>query len=334
MAVILLSHRFHALHGAEVAAVASRELAAAELLVLPPAAAARLADADCARAEIALFTEDLMPDHARQFFSAVRKAPRLRWLHVFNTGVDHPIFPEMLGRGVRLTTSAGTASEPIAHTAIMGMLALARHLPHWLAAQRRHAWEPMRAPERLPRDLRGQTALVLGLGNIGAEIARIARAFGLHVIGVRRSPRRAGVPVDELRPPQALPELLPRADWLIIACPLTAETRGWIDAAAIARLPAGARVINVARGEIVSQPALIAALESGRLAGAYLDVFETEPLPADSPLWDLPNVLVSPHNAPASAGNQARVRDLFLENLRRWGRGEPLINEVAEGDKN
>jgi len=125
-----------------------------------------------------------------------------------------------------------------------------------------------------------------------------------------------------------LADLLPRADWLFLACPLTPETRGLIDAAAIARLPRGARVINVARGKIVAEPALVEALASGRLGGAYLDVFDTEPLPADSPLWDMPNVLVSPHNATISAGNESRVRVIFLENLRRWGRGEPLLHEA------
>ena len=328
MTTVLVSNRFDQRYGAEVAALAARERFAAELLVLPPDAAARLPDADCARAEAAFFSEDVLPHHSRQFFSAARKAPRLAWMHVFNAGVDHPIFVEMLGRGVRLTTSSGSAAEPIAHTAIMGMLALARNLPRWLEAQRRHAWDSDHDTDRHPRDLRGQTAVVLGVGHIGAEFARLARAFGVRVIGVRRSGRKPDDPVDELHAPHDLPELLPRADWLVIACPLTRETRGLIDAGLIARLPEGARVINVARGEIVAEAAMIAALKSGHLAGAYLDVFETEPLPADSPLWDMPNVLVSPHNAAISAGNDRRVREMFLENLRRWHRGEPLVNEV------
>jgi phosphoglycerate dehydrogenase-like enzyme len=326
--VILLSHRVHAQHGVEIAAVAAQERIAAELLPLPADPGGRLADAECARVEVALFSEDIYPDWSRQFFSAVRKAPRLKWLHTFAAGVDHAIYVELIERGVRLTGSSGAAAEPIAHTAIMGMLALARRMPHWLAAQRRRAWDPIRGPDGLPPDLREQTALVIGLGRIGGEIARLARAFGLHVIGVRRGARRPEDPVDELHPPQALPDLLPRADWLFLACPLTPETRGLIDAAAIARLPRGARVINVARGKIVAEPALVEALASGRLGGAYLDVFDTEPLPADSPLWDMPNVLVSPHNATISAGNESRVRVIFLENLRRWGRGEPLLHEA------
>jgi len=322
---LLVSHRLNAAHGARLAAAARDS---AEVIVLPPDPAARLADADCARAEVAFFSGDVFPDHSRQFFSAVRKAPRLAWLHVFNVGVDHPIYAEMLARGVRLTTSSGSASVAIAQTAIMGLLALARGLPHWLAAQRRREWAPLRA-EASPRDLKGQTAVILGLGRIGAEIARLAQALGLTVVGVRRGPRRPGDPVDELHPPAALAGLVGRCDWLVIACPLTAETRGLVDAGLIAKLPRAARIINVARGEIVDEPALITALQNGRLAGAYLDVFETEPLPPASPLWDMPNVIVTPHNAGAAAGNDERVLEIFLDNLARWHRGAPLVNEIA-----
>jgi len=324
---LLVSHDFHARYGARVAAAADREKVTAEFLALPADAAARLPDAECARVEIAFFSGDVFPDYSRQFFSTVKKAPHLKWLHAFNVGVDHPIYTELLGRGVRLTTSAGSASEPIAQTAIMGLLALARGYPRWLVNQRSRHWSPER--KLLPRDLKDQTAVVLGLGNIGARIARLARALGLKVIGVRRGPRRADDPVDELHPPAALPGLLARCDWLVIACPLTPETRGLVGAAAIAALPRGARVINIARGEIVNEPALIEALKSGHLAGAYLDVFEAEPLAPDSPLWDLPNVLVTPHNAGAAAGNDERVLAIFLDNFARWQRGAPLVNEIT-----
>jgi phosphoglycerate dehydrogenase-like enzyme len=322
---LLVSHRFNAAHGARLAAAARDS---AEVIVLPPDPAARLADADCARAEVAFFSGDVFPDHSRQFFSAVRKAPRLQWLHVFNVGVDHPIYTEMLERGVRLTTSSGSASVAIAQTAIAALLALARGFPHWLSAQRRREWAPLRG-DASPRDLKGQTAVILGLGKIGTEIARLAQALGLTVVGVRRGPRRPGDPVDELHPPAALAGLLGRCDWLVIACPLTPETRGLVDAGLIAKLPRAARIINVARGEIVDEPALIAALQDGRLAGAYLDVFETEPLPPASPLWDMPNVIVTPHNAGAAAGNDERVLEIFLDNLARWHRGAPLVNEIA-----
>ncbi|MGH8660534.1 MAG: D-2-hydroxyacid dehydrogenase [Burkholderiales bacterium] len=327
MSTLFVSHYFNVHCGPRVAAWAARENVAAEFLALPSDPAARLPEAECGRVEAAFFSGDVFPEYSRQFFAAARKAPRLKWLHVFNAGVDHPIYTEMLERGVRVTTSSGSTAGPIAQTAIMGLLALARGFPRWLHAQRNRRWNPERKTP--PRDLRGQTAIILGLGRIGSEIARLARVLGLNVIGVRRGPRRPEDPVDELHPPAALPGLLPRCDWLVVACPLTPETRSLIDAPLIAALPRGARIINVARGEIVAEQALIAALRSGHLAGAYLDVFESEPLPPESPLWDLPNVLITPHNSAAAAGNDERVLAIFLDNLGRWHRGEPLVNEVT-----
>jgi phosphoglycerate dehydrogenase-like enzyme len=327
MTTLLVSSRLHAERGTDIAAHAQRLGMPLELVVLPADPEGRLSDADSSRLGLAFFSSDIFPTYSRQFFSTVRKCPALQWLHVFNAGIDHPIYTEMLQRGVRLTTSAGSTAEPIAQTAITGLLMLARNFPRWLAAQRERRWDPMRPPD-FPHDLVGQTALVLGLGSIGSEIARLAQALGLKVIGIRRSPQQPGEPVDELHPPQKLAELLPRADWLIVTCPLTTETRGLIDAAMLARLPQGARIINVARGEIIDETALIAALRERRLGGAYLDVFEKEPLPAESPLWDLPNVLVTPHNSAAAAGNDERVYRMFIANLERWHHGKALSNEV------
>ncbi|MGA0024044.1 MAG: D-2-hydroxyacid dehydrogenase [Burkholderiales bacterium] len=328
MPALLVSHRLHAERGADLAAQAQRLGLPLELVVLPADPEARLAEADCARLELAFFSSDVFPAHSRQFFSTVRKAPSLQWLHVFNAGVDHPIYTEMLQRGVRLTTSAGSTAVPIAQTAITGLLMLARNFPRWLRGQRERRWDPMRMPD-FPRDLVGQTAVILGLGSIGAEIARLARVLGLKVIGLRRSPRRDNDPVDEMHPPQKLAELLPRADWLVIATPLTAETRGLIGADMLARLPRGAGLLNIARGEIIDETALVAALREGHLGGAYLDVFEKEPLPADSPLWELPNVVISPHNSAAAQGNDGRVYDMFIANLERWHRRQALSNEVS-----
>ncbi|MEO8442412.1 MAG: D-2-hydroxyacid dehydrogenase [Betaproteobacteria bacterium] len=325
---LLISHRFNAQHGAAFAAAAKHTGVDLELLVLPPDPEARIADADAARADVAYFSSDIIPHHAKQFFSATRKAPALQWMQVFNAGVDHPVFASVLERGVRLTTASGTAAEPIAQTAIAGMLMLARNFPRWLTGQRERRWDPM-PPADFPRDLRGQTMLIYGLGPIGVEVARLARLLGLKTVGVRRQ----NVPVehiDEMHTQDKLPELLPRCDWLTVACPLTSETRGKFNAALLARLPRGARFINISRGEVVDEPALIAALESGHLGGAYLDVFMQEPLPATSPLWDLPNVIITPHNSVASAGNDMRINALFLDNLKRWQAQQPLINEVKK----
>jgi phosphoglycerate dehydrogenase-like enzyme len=325
MPLLLVSHRLHQERGADLAPRA-RE-AGLEIVALPEDREARLSADALSRVEVAFYSLDIFPDFSRQFFSAVRKAPQLSWLHVFNVGVDHPIYTEMLERGVRLTTSAGSNAEPIAHTAIGALIMLAREWPRWFAAQREHRWDPMRMDES-PRDLRGQTAVIVGLGAIGREIARLAQALGLKVIALRRSPKQADDPVDEMHTPDRLAEVLPRADWLILACPLTEETRNLVDGSMLARLPATARLINIARGEVVDEDALIEALRAKRLAGAYLDVFRQEPLPPESPLWDLPNVIVTPHNSSVATGNAERVYEIFVDNLARWKERGRLVNEV------
>lgn len=328
MTTLLLSHHLAQTRGDEIARCAQGAGMQLDIVTLPHDREARLSDAVCARIDFAFFSGDVFPDRSRQFFSTVRKAPDLKWLHAFNVGVDHPIYTEMMARGVTVTTSAGSTAQPIAHTVIAALLMLGREFPRWLSAQRERRWEPMRGGD-VPRDLAGQTAVIVGLGHIGKEIARLARALGLRVIGVRRSALAHDDPVDELYPPSLIAEIAPRADWLILACPLTEETRGMVDAALLARLPQHARLINIARGEIVDEPALIEALRARRLAGAYLDVFEQEPLPQDSPLWALPNVIVSPHNSSAAAGNDGRIFEIFLENLGRIARNEDLLNAAG-----
>jgi phosphoglycerate dehydrogenase-like enzyme len=202
---------------------------------------------------------------------------------------------------------------------------LARGFPRFIQGQQKHEWRPMRGAE-LPHDLRGQTVVLIGVGAIGKNFARYAKAFGLNVIGVRRSPATPDDPVDEMHPPSKLNEVLPRADWIVVACPLTKQTRDLVSAESFKHMKKGARLINIARGEIVNEAALIEALRSGRLAGASLDAHVKEPLPADSPLWDLPNVIVSPHNASASTGNEARCAQMFIANMGHWLRGEPMLN--------
>lgn len=327
MTTLLLSHRQRAERGAAILARARALGHALELIALPADPAGRLPDETCARIDAAFFSGDVFPDYSRQFFSTVRKAPRLAWLHVFNAGVDHPIYTEMMERGARLTTSSGSTAEPIAQTCITGMLMLSRNFPRWLAAQPKHVWDPMRTPD-FPRDLAELRVTVVGMGSIGNEIARLARVLGMPVTGVRRSGRQPGDHADRVVPPSDLDAVLPLTDWLVLACPLTPETRGLITAERLARLPRGARIANIARGEVIDEPALVAALQSEHLAGAYLDVFAQEPLPAQSPLWDLPNVLVTPHNSAAAAGNKGRVFDLFMGNLERFLSGSrSLVNE-------
>lgn len=327
MTGILLSPKTYAAYREPLAAAAREGGIEANVLHLPEDPQTRFTPQDCARIEVAYFTRDIrFSDHYQAFIDTVTAAPNLRWVHFPNAGVDqHPFLPALAARKVRLTTSAGSNGEPVGQTAIGGLLMLARNFPHWWAAQQRREWKPIRG-EAVPRDLKGQTVLVIGMGTVGSTVARFCRVLGMHVIGVRRTPRPDD-PADEMHKLDALPQLLPRCDWVVLACALTPETRRIINAKTLALLPRGARLINVCRGGVVDEAAVIEALRSGQLGGAHLDVFETEPLPADSPLWGLPNVIVSPHNAQASAGNDNRAMQIFLGNLAKWGRGERMQNE-------
>ncbi len=325
---LIVSHRCHAVFAAELTALVARLNLPHEVLALPEDKDGRLPEADVARGEIAFYSQDLNPSHARQFFSAVRKGPNIKWIHVFNIGVDHPIYTEMLERGVRVTTSAGTTALPISQTAITGMLMLSRGFPLWLRQQAERRWQQVRLQDS-PPDLPGQTVVVYGMGAIGTEFARLAKALGMHVIGVRRSPKKPDDPVDEMHTPDQIDKLLPRAQWLMLCSPLTAETRKLLNAQRLALLPKGAHVMNVSRGEVIDEAAMIESLKSGHLAGAYLDVFEQEPLPAESPLWGLPNVIVTPHNSTSSRGNERRVFDCFARILEQYANGQkPMTNEV------
>lgn len=256
------------------------------------------------------------------FYDAMRASPGLTWVHTHSAGADRPIFTELLRRGVRVTTSSGATAPIVAQTALGALLALARRFPRLAEAQREHAWRQLLADA--PPPLAGQTAVVVGYGPIGQRLVRLLEALDIHVIVVRR----------EAVTPNAiafgdLDLALPRCDWLILACPLTSLTSRLIDARRLALLPAGAHVINVSRGEVLVEADLIAAVRSGKLAGAYLDVFEREPLDPASPLWDLPNVIVSPHSAGHSSGNAVAVDRMWLDNLARWSDGKRLNNEVT-----
>nr|WP_283254180.1 D-2-hydroxyacid dehydrogenase [Ramlibacter paludis] len=290
----------------------------------PPLAGHELISFDEARAteaDIAFVSRDvtgLSTKHkvlpaTQRAYEALRAAPGLRWLHIHSAGVDRPIYQELLQRGVQVTTSSGANAPVVAQSAVLGLLALARHWPLLLAAQREHRWAPLIA-SGLPRDLQGQTAVVVGWGPVGQEIGRLLQAVGLKVVVVRR---QGGM---------ALHDALPSADWLVLACALNEQTRGMIGTKELALLPAHCGLVNVARGEVIDEAALVEALRERRLAGAYLDVFAHEPLAKDSPLWDLPNVIATPHSAGFSNANEERVAEIFLENLAHWLRGEALRN--------
>ena len=274
-----------------------------------------------------LSTKHVTDTPLRDCYTVLRRSPELRWVHTHSAGADRPIYAELRARDVVVTTSSGANAQVVAQTALAGLLALARRFPQLMAAQREQRWAPLQAGPA-PRDLVGQTAVIVGWGPIARTLQPLLSLLGLRVRVVRRGVEAAG-PDIETRPFTQLLQVLPRADWLVLACPLNAETQGLIDVAALAALPRGAHLVNVARGEVVVQRALIAALQSGHLAGAFLDVFEHEPLPTDSPLWTLPGVIATPHCAGYSDSHAPGVAAIFAGNLQRWLSGAPLLHSVA-----
>lgn len=248
------------------------------------------------------------------FYDAMLASTDLRWVHVHSAGIDRPVYVQLQSRGVRVTPSVGANAVVVAQAALSGLLALIRRLPLLMQAQRRRDWQPLHG-DLLPHDLAGQRMTIVGWGGIGQTLARYAQMLSMQVSVVRHS-SAAIEGVSSTVGYAQLHEVLPRTDWLVLACPLTEQTRGLVSAAHLAALPKGVHLINVARGEVVDEPALIAALQSGHLAGAYLDVFAQEPLPATSPLWEMPQVIVTPHCAGFSDGNAQRVAQMFLDQLR------------------
>lgn len=281
-----------------------------------------VADADLARITVAFFSGDAWPQRTARYISACLQAPQLAWLHTFSAGVDSPVFGEFLRRGTRLTTSSGSSARPIAQTVALMILGLSRDAPAWMRAQQAHRWE-----QHVGEEVDGVNLVVVGMGPIGEEVARLGAAFGMNVVGCRRT--ISGAEPCAMRTLADLPELLGWADYLVLALPLTEDTRGMIGAGQLAAMRPTARLINVGRGGLVDEPALIEALAGGRLAGAGLDVFAVEPLPDDSPLWDMTNVIITPHNSGSTQGANHRAAEIFIDNLARFASGEPMRNEVA-----
>jgi phosphoglycerate dehydrogenase-like enzyme len=275
---------------------------------------------DVARITLAYFSNDAWPDRTGDFLGVCLAAERLRWVQSFSAGSDHPVFTRFAERGIRVDFGVGTSAASIAQTAMMYLLALVRDLPEFTAAQQAHLWEP-----RHTRDLGDLTIGVLGLGSIGAEVARLATAFGARVIGVRRSP--SGDEPCETWPAERRDELLGLVDAVVLCTPLTEQTRRSIGADEFAAMRPGTLFVNVGRGECVDEDALVAALASGHLGGAGLDVFVTEPLPADSPLWDMPRVIITPHASGITDRTARSAEDLFLRNLE-----QTLTEAVASPD--
>jgi phosphoglycerate dehydrogenase-like enzyme len=255
--------------------------------------------------------------------SAWPAATSLRWVHAASAGVNHVLTPEVVASDITVTNSRGVFDEPMAEYVLGLVLALAKDLPTTLTHQRERRWRH-RETERLG----GRHALVAGTGPIGRAIGRKLGAIGMTVTGLGRVARQTDPDLGEVLPMSSLSDVLPDADYVVLAAPLTDETRGMIDAKALAAMKPTARLVNVGRGPLVVQEDLVEALAARRIGGAALDVFVDEPLPGSSPLWHLPNVIVSPHMSGDVVGWRSELVALFVDNLSRYLDGRPLRNVV------
>lgn len=270
-----------------------------------------------AEAEVAFSGNN--PRRVRQLLDAT---PKLRWYHTVSAGVENMPMPELAQRGIVLTNNSGSYDIQIAEHLMAFVFAASRGLHRYRDKQSAREWK-----DHDHQELRDATIVVYGMGSIGGEVARLANAIGMRVIGVRR---RAAPDAGTSRvvPAERLADVAAEADYLAITAPLTPATKGAVSREVIARMKPTAWIINIARGAIVDEPALIDALRSKRIGGAALDVFEKEPLPEESPLWSLENVILTPHTSGDSPRVGERTLALFAENLRRYKAGEPLLNRV------
>jgi phosphoglycerate dehydrogenase-like enzyme len=279
-----------------------------------------------------LYTIDTLP--------SPESIPNLSWIQFHFAGIDHIRNNPLLRSKVRVTTMSGAAMPQMAEFALMSILALGRRLPLMMIDKASKLWAEDRLKRFRPQDLRGSTVGIVGYGSVGREIARLCRAFGARVLATKRdlknledtgfAPEGLGDPnadlVDRMYPPQALRTMVPECDFLVITVPLTRDTRGLVSEEVLASLKADAFLIDISRGGVVDHGALITALNDGRLAGAALDVYPLEPLPEKSPLWEIPNVIISPHVAGASSHYYEQATELFAANLQRYIEGQTLLN--------
>jgi phosphoglycerate dehydrogenase-like enzyme len=252
-------------------------------------------------------------------------ADRLRWIHCPGTGIDRMTsIPELVNSDVVLTNARGPHAGPMADHVIWMMLGLAHHARGLLEDQRVHRWEPGKYSGRYVQ-LSGQTMGILALGDIGSAVARRALGFEMQVYAVDKRPMTPPPGVNQVWGVERLDDMLAISDWLVVTPPLTAETKGMIDRRRIGLLKQGAYVIVISRGGIVDEAALVEGLRSGRIAGAGLDVFGQEPLPADNPMWDMDNVIISPHSSAGTPEMSLERQQIFKENLRRFLDNEPFL---------
>jgi phosphoglycerate dehydrogenase-like enzyme len=261
----------------------------------------------------------------------LERAPRLRFIQSIGAGTDQFPGDELGRRGIRLASARGVNARAVAEHAMALMLALSRRLPEARDNQAKRVWRGMIGDLSQREDeLAGKTVLIVGLGDIGGRLARLAKVFEMRVIGLRRQPALGHGAADAAHPMSDLNALLPDADFVALTCPLTPETENLIDAASLARMKPSAYLVNVARGRVVDEPALVDALAGRQIAGAALDVTIEEPLPPASPLWDIEHVLITPHTAGETRRYEDNVIEILRDNLGRLWRGESeLRNQIV-----
>ncbi len=258
-------------------------------------------------------------------------AKKLRFIQSIGAGYDQFPLDELRRRGIRLASARGVNSNAVSEHAMSMVLALTRHIHTGRDNQSKHVWRGMISDlSKREDELGGKTMLIIGLGTIGSRLARLAKAFDMRVIAVKRNVNVDGSAADEIHTPDDLPELLPQADFVTLACPLTPETADIINQRTLAMMKPSSYLINVARGGCVEETALLEALRSGGIAGAAIDHFKAEPLPSESPFWNMENVIITPHTGGETRMYEDNVIDILLENLGRLSRGEPaLLNQVV-----
>jgi phosphoglycerate dehydrogenase-like enzyme len=283
-------------------------------------------EAALAEAEIAILAGDLSEIHL--------KAPRLKWVHCDHAGLTKSAKPAVFERGLVVTGSAGRSGPALAEHVLMFSLMLCSRYPDFYEAQKRHEWR--RTPEMAGlRALYGRTIGILGMGHTGVELASRAKAFNMRVLGYRRRDLPAPPGVDRMYAAdkgEGIDDILREADILALVLNLSDATHHLIDARAIALMKSSAIIVNLSRGGVIDQAALMAALKEGRLAGAGLDVTDPEPAPADDPIWDAPNLLLTPHFTAAVPDKVDRSLDVIADNLRRYRAGETLRNQMTAED--
>ena len=305
--------------------------------------AREVADALAARPNVEVLYTFHIPDNLPEV------APNLKWVQLHSAGIDHILGSPVMSANTLITTTSGIHATPIAEYVMASILAHRWRVPYWTVCQREAKWPSGRWDLYARPELLESTIGILGYGSIGREVARLAQAFGMRVLAFRRSPGgeanppagevtkgyigahvadQGGMIPERVYGPDELHAMLPRCDYVVIALPLTSHTRHLIGAAELRSMKPAAYLVNIARGAIVDEQALVQALQEGWIAGAGLDVFEQEPLPPDSPLWYLDNALISPHVAGFTPRYDERAAQLFAENLARYTDGGPLLNLV------